>query len=203
MPLERAAATICREAGARVTTHTRVADLNIDQLHRHDDRRIEVIANGLNLWGGAQLAVDTTLVSPLTQDGQPRTHAGTYRWAALHAARRSKERTYPELLATRRCKLVVLAIEVGGRWSHEAATFIRLLAKSQARQAPALLQPALRTALVSRWSALLSHAASETFAATLLTEELSLQHNVDHNPPPQPTSRGIPADTPHLQPPPP
>ena len=51
--LERAAATICREAGARVTTHTRVADLNIDQLHRHDDRRTEVTANGLSLWGGA------------------------------------------------------------------------------------------------------------------------------------------------------
>ena len=138
VPLERAAATICRETGARVTTHTRVADLNIDQLHRYDDRRIEVIANGLNLWGGPQLAVDTTLVSPLTRDGQPRTHAGTYRGAALHAARRSKERTYPELLATRRCKLVVLAIEVAGRWSQEAATFIRPLAaaKSKAGRPP-------------------------------------------------------------------
>ena len=33
-----------------------------------------------------------------------------------------------ELLQTRRCKLVVLAIEVGGRWSQEATTFLRLLA---------------------------------------------------------------------------
>jgi hypothetical protein len=49
--LERAAARICREAGARVTTNTRVADLNLAQVTRQDDRRIEVIANGLNLWG--------------------------------------------------------------------------------------------------------------------------------------------------------
>jgi len=49
---------------ARVTTNTRVADLNLQHLHRHDDRRIEVIANGLNLWGGAQLAIDATLVFP-------------------------------------------------------------------------------------------------------------------------------------------
>ena len=63
--LERAAAGICREAGAS-TTNTRVADLNLAQVTRQDDRRIEVIANGLNLWGGAQLAIDTTPpLSPL------------------------------------------------------------------------------------------------------------------------------------------
>ena len=51
---------ICFEAGARVTTNTRVADLNISSVHCFDDRRIEVIANGLPLWGGCHLAVDTT-----------------------------------------------------------------------------------------------------------------------------------------------
>lgn len=40
-----------------------VRDLNTATI-RHDERRIEVIANGLPLWNG-QLAVDTTLVSPL------------------------------------------------------------------------------------------------------------------------------------------
>ena len=38
---------------------------------RQDERRIEVIANGLPLWGGEQLAVDTTLVSALTAAGMP------------------------------------------------------------------------------------------------------------------------------------
>ena len=55
--MERAAARICREAGARVTTNTRLVDLNLEHLDRQDDRRIEVIANGLPLWGGNQLAV--------------------------------------------------------------------------------------------------------------------------------------------------
>ena len=98
IPLERAAARVCREAGARVTTNTRLSDLNLDHINRHDDRRIEVIANGLPLWGGAQLAVDTTLVSPLTSSSQPRRRAGQYAGAALQDARKSKERTYPELL---------------------------------------------------------------------------------------------------------
>ena len=47
-----------------------VRDLNL-QAARQDERRIEVIANGLPLWGGSQLAVDTTLVSPLTSAGAP------------------------------------------------------------------------------------------------------------------------------------
>ena len=112
-----------------------IIDLNIDHVDTQDDRRIEVIANGLPLWGGAQLAVDTTLVSPLTRAGHPRMRGGQYRGTALRDARRNKERTYPELLRDRRCRLVVFGIEVGGRWSEEAATFLRLLAHTKARQA--------------------------------------------------------------------
>jgi len=89
--MERAAARICREAGARVTTNTRLVDLNLEHLDRQDDRRIEVIANGLPLWGGNQLAVDTTLVSPLTREGVPRQRGGTFAGAALRDARRRKE----------------------------------------------------------------------------------------------------------------
>ena len=46
--------------------------------------------------------------------------AGTQaqRWAA-------KEQAYSELLRSARCRLVVLAVEVGGRWSKEAASFVR------------------------------------------------------------------------------
>ena len=128
VPLEKAAARVCRKAGARVTTNTRLMDLNIDNIQRQDDRRIEVIANRLPLWGGVQLAIDTTLVSPLTRASEPRSRASRYAGAAVQDARRAKERTHPELLQTRRCKLVVLAIEVGGRWSQEATTFLRLLA---------------------------------------------------------------------------
>ena len=114
-PLERAAARVCREAGAAVATNVLVRDLNL-QAARQDERRIEVIANGLPLWGGSQLAVDTTLVSPLTSAGAPRRRSGATAGAALADARRSKERTYPEFGRASRRRLVVLGIEVGGRW---------------------------------------------------------------------------------------
>ena len=64
---------------------------------------------------------------------------GQYRGTALRDARRNKERTYPEPLRDRRCRLVVFGIEVGGRWSDEA--FLKLLARTKARQTPALLPP--------------------------------------------------------------
>ena len=62
-----------------------------------DQRRLEVVAEGLLLFHGAQLAIDTTLVSPLRADGAPHHHCADVDGAALHRARRRKERTYPEL----------------------------------------------------------------------------------------------------------
>ena len=165
-PLERAAARVCREAGARVTTNTLVRDLNV-AVSRFDDRRIEVIANGLPLWNGAQLAVDTTIVSPLTAAGEARSRRDPARPVALLEARRRKEATYPELLASARCRLVVIGVEVGGRWGSEAASFLRLLARARARAAPEALRPALRSAYVHRWSGLLGAAASLAFADSL------------------------------------
>ena len=182
-PLERATARMCREAGARATTNTLLTNLNLDHIHRQDDRRIEVIANGLPVWGGAQLAVDTTIVSPLTREGQPRRRAGQYAGTALMEARRRKERTYPELLHSRRCRLVVLGIETGGRWSEEAARFVTLLAHAKARQAPHLLQHSVAAALINRWTAMLTHAALQAFAASLLDPDCAHLTNVEGNDP--------------------
>ena len=171
-PLERAAARVCREAGARVSVNTRLADLNlvVDQV---DDRRLEVVANGLPLWNGVQLAVDTTLVSPLTACGEPRRRAGRFQGAALAEARLRKERTYPELLRSHRCRLVVLALELGGRWSPEAADFLRLLARARARSAPPRLRAAVVAASVARWSSLLACAAHGAFAESLCFQNVS------------------------------
>ena len=184
-PLERAAARVRREAGARVTTHTLLSDLNIPTVHRIDNRRIEVIANGLPLWGGSQLAIDTTIVSPLTSQAAPRQHRGQYAGTALRDARRSKERTCPELVQPGRCRLVVFGVETGGRWSAEAAGFLRQLAHARARQSPEPLRQAVTAALIARWSALLAHATFTALAASLLCEDTSSHNNVDGFLPPR------------------
>jgi len=155
-----------------------VRDLNVAPT-RPDERRIEVIANGLPLWGGAQPSVDTTQVSLLTAAGMPRRDRGITAGAALRVAERAKARTYPELAQGNRCRLVVLGIEVGGRWSPRAVEFVRLLARSRARAAPVATRAATAFAFALRWSALLSFAAARSFAVSLLSVPLFGTANVD------------------------
>ena len=92
----------------------RLAEMNLDV---SDERRIEVVANDLLLWHGPQLVLDATLVSPVIRVGakaQPRA-------VQQAAARRKRRDTYPELDGARRCRLVVVGVEVGGRFGREAA----------------------------------------------------------------------------------
>ena len=101
-PLECAAAQVCREAGGRVSTNVFVRDLDLAAFNALDNRRVEVIAEGLPLWHGAQLAIDTTLVSPLRGDGSARGRAADHSGSTLQDARRRKERDLP--CARRRCR---------------------------------------------------------------------------------------------------
>ena len=81
-PKECAAAQVCREAGARVATNVLVRDMDLAAFNALDSRRLEVVADGLTLWHGAQLAIDTTLVSPLRRDGTARRRAANHDGAA-------------------------------------------------------------------------------------------------------------------------
>ena len=58
--LESVMARVCREAGGRVTTNVMIRDLDLIQPGVVDARRLEVVVDGLFLFGGAQLAVDGT-----------------------------------------------------------------------------------------------------------------------------------------------
>ena len=52
-------------------------ELHLASLDTYDDRRLEVLATGLPLHHGAQLAVDTTLVAPLNRKGKLGLELGT------------------------------------------------------------------------------------------------------------------------------
>ena len=79
-----------------------------------DERRIEVLASGLPLFHGDQLAVDITLRGAVTSNGEPR--PGSARVDGVcERARADKETKYAELLAGDLCRLVVVALERGGR----------------------------------------------------------------------------------------
>ena len=59
---------VSREAGARVGTSNMVRDMDLLPQDHQDGRRLEVVADGLPLFHGAQVAIDTTLVSLVSRD---------------------------------------------------------------------------------------------------------------------------------------
>ena len=172
-PIERMVARIYREAGARVRFNVMLRDMNLGVSAR-DTRRIEVLAQDLPCYGGAQLAVDVTLRSALTTGGEAHPHAADVDGAVLEQAREDKETTYPEFHESRRCRLVVMGIETGGRWSDEAASVVWELATAKAREAPGFMRKAVALGWERRWTGLLSSACSVAFAASLTEPKASL-----------------------------
>ena len=88
--VESAIARICREGGARVSTNVFVRDLDLGAFNHLDSRRLEVCQDGLSLYGGAELAIDTNLVSALRRDGPAREGAANRNGVAIRSAHRRK-----------------------------------------------------------------------------------------------------------------
>ena len=114
---------------------------------------------------------------------QAAAHTATLTWLTLGWGSRSRPPSPPPRVSKKK-ETVVPGIETGGRWSEEASMFVKLLAQAKARQAPPLLQASLSAAFISRWTALLSHAAMQAFAASLLAQDCSNHSNVEGNEPP-------------------
>ena len=92
------------------------------------------------------MACDATLVSPLHADGSPWQVADETDAVAIARAEEDKRATYPEMVASSQCRLVVLACETGGRWSDTCVALRAALAAHKAEAAPPLLRATARAA---------------------------------------------------------
>ena len=150
----------------RLQSNAFLRDMNVG-VRASDERRIEVLAQDLPCFGGVQLAIDITLRGVLSSSKEPHSNAADVDGAVLARARADKEATYPELL-TGRCRLVVMAIETGGRWSSEAMDFVRQLAFAKAREVPSHMRFPIALVWERRWTRMLSTACSLAFASSLV-----------------------------------
>ena len=172
-PRERCRQCVAKEAP--VSSNVMVRELDLRAPDVHDGRRLEVVAEGLPDFGGAQLALDTTSASALHCDGSARPHAADIDGVALSPRRRRKELTYPEVECPRcRARLVVLAGEVGGRWSAETMSFLGLLAKARAQSETHQKRRRVEQAWRIQLSCMLACAAGRAFAASLLEQRVSI-----------------------------
>ena len=153
-PARRTMARICREAGATVRFNTRLREMNV---------------LGCLLHHGVQLAVDVTFRCALTCGGNAHPQAASTNGAVLTRFREDKERKYAELLESKRCQLVVVALKTGGgRWSTEATEFMDSLAAVRAREAPRILWRSAFLGCRRRWSRMLAVSCARAFAASLV-----------------------------------
>ena len=126
----------------------------------------------------AHKSLRTTLVSPLRRDGTPHAQCAREDGAALRLARRRKERAYPELSGEHGgARLVVLACEVGGRWSSETQSFLRQLAKAKTRHVPHNLRTSAKLAWMWRWCTILACASARALALSLLERRSTPGHD--------------------------
>ena len=95
--------------------------------------------------------------------------------AVAETARANKERAYPELASGNRCLLVVLAIEVGGRFSQETGEFLKHLAMARSQTTPKFLQASSVAAFERRWIRMLAVSAASAHAASVLLEKAELE----------------------------
>ena len=103
--------------------------------------------------------------------------AATEDAAVASSARHDKESKYPELATSQRCKLIVIALETGGRFSAEAFAFLEELDFAKAREAPTAVRKSARLAWQRRWVRLLACTAARAWchAATAPAGELPPQ----------------------------
>jgi len=170
-PLEKTLARVCKEAGGRVLLNRPLSEMQIG-VPPSDNRKIEVKVHGLQLYNGAPLVLDVTMVSPVKCDGTPHPRADVEPGVRMQLRTEQKENeSYPELTdASVRgiVKFIVLPCEVGGRWGETWFDLIRDLAKEKALSAPKYLRRSAEFAWSQRWWNMLSVAAQGSFASSLL-----------------------------------
>ena len=135
-----------------MTTNVRVQDLDLPPRAGPDNRRLEVVADLLPLFHGAQLTIDTTVVSPVRRDGSPR------RQCATKDGAHGKSAPVPNLPRLTEERV----------WWWWWLTFLHLLADAKVRDESEDFREAIKSAWMRRWKTLLACAAARAFALSLL-----------------------------------
>ena len=150
--------------------------MKIEGVSPMDDRMVEIMATGLSLYQGMPLVCDASLVSPVKANGIARPRAAHEPGVAIANIEDIKASTYPELVSSTRCKFLVLAGEVGGRWSATICHLIRDLAAAKSQEAAPRLRKSAAFGWENWWWSMISVATQNALAATLVDDAPHMLH---------------------------
>ena len=173
-PTEYAWQKVTSEGGARVAGQSGGATLVrrlCPEVSATCADHVDFVARGLPFGRGLPYAADCTLISVLHGDGTPWADADTTPGIRIRKAEERKANTeHPLLARSPHCHLLVLACEVGGRFSDTSIHFVQQLAWNKTRhiQNPTIRRLA-RATWMRRWWGILS-VALHTSVARCVTE---------------------------------
>ena len=72
------------------------------------------------------------------------------------------------------CRLVVLALETGGKFSSETVDFLQQLGEAKALTVPSFLRTSAAVAFQCRWTQMLAVSAAASYAESLISAEDSI-----------------------------
>ena len=126
------------------------------------------MASSLPLFRGKTIIGDTTLRSPLSGAGVAHPGAASIDGSTFPGARRDKATAYPELAQEgARHKFLVLASEIGGRFSEECTDLVRKLLNNKCTRASEGDAFLLRLVYARRWWGILSMAVQRAVSLNL------------------------------------
>ena len=92
----------------------------------------------------------------------------SHRWSCSGSGSAAEGAHLPRVDWSQRQSKSGCAFEIGGRWSSETNTFVRLLAQARAGEEPPISRRRVEQAWRLRWGSLLACASAKAFAASLL-----------------------------------
>ena len=105
----------------------------------------------------------------------------------LTATRRLKDRKQPELVGPSQARMVVLASEIGGRWSEKTPKFLSLMIKVKAKSEPPILKKRAEQTWNMRWRAIFYCGTARAFVTFLLELNMKEMLCLLHRPLPDTT----------------
>ena len=120
-----------------------------------DQRRLDLIVPGLNIYEGFPLFCDATILSPLSGSGFARPGTSNKGGALFAAAERKNSQDYIEVTSSGLGKLLCLAAETYGRWNTDCIQLVPLLAREHSRGLNSQIRKGCMLSYQRRWWGLL------------------------------------------------
>jgi len=164
------------EAGATIPDHNVERTLTRTNIpvSPYDNRRLDIVAPDLNVYGGLPLFCDVTVLSPITATGMARPGTSNQGGSLLGDAEHDNDNIYYDVVASGLGTLLCLGCEVFGRWGWQSIDLVPKLARERTRGLHVRVRRGLALSLQRRWFGILGLSLQKAVAHVVLASAVGV-----------------------------